>query len=455
MNFKSGFVRILAIPALSMACATTPAAAQSSDAAARPLNTADAIYTSFGNHGLTQYTREELAREVLRLSSFNQVLQAAESGNSSAQVIAGIIYRMGLDGHQQDFAEAVRWYRAACEQGEGEGCAGLGARFINGEGVPQDGAQGVELVRQGCDFGAARSCNTLGTYYADGSHGLDADIVTAVNLYANACDMGVGFACRNMSLNLARGTVSLPSPEETNQMILYGFDRACERRVAAGCVDAGWRYEKGNAVAEDPQQALAYYARGMALGNLDALRLHYNLAYTLSYSATGEPVDIAPYESAAYDMCNQGNGKACTYYGNSLGGRDFREANRAARKNAQATDYRDAKDYFRAACELGDAAGCTELAREEENDAAMARDMEARRERDNACSQINRRVGTWLIQQRTFGDRPQGSGPVELTVEETNAYAAEHGNRDVTAADFPWTAETRALREACGPGFQY
>ena len=63
------------------------------------------------------------------------------------------------EGVPQDYAEAVRWYRLAAEQGDAEAQFNLGVMYTDGKGVPQDyvlahmwfnlsAAQGDEMARR-------------------------------------------------------------------------------------------------------------------------------------------------------------------------------------------------------------------------------------------------------------------------------------------------------------------
>ena len=60
----------------------------------------------------------------------------------------------------QDYAEAVKWYRKAAEQGYADAQLSLGFMYVNGKGVPQDGAEAVRWIgkaaSQGTGFGMAR-----------------------------------------------------------------------------------------------------------------------------------------------------------------------------------------------------------------------------------------------------------------------------------------------------------
>jgi TPR repeat protein len=65
---------------------------------------------------------------------------AAEQGNASAQSNLGVMYRLGR-GVPQDNAEAVKWYRRAAEQGNAKAQSNLGVMYGLGQGVPQDYVQ--------------------------------------------------------------------------------------------------------------------------------------------------------------------------------------------------------------------------------------------------------------------------------------------------------------------------
>ena len=66
--------------------------------------------------------------------------KAAEQGEATAQTNLGFMCQRGL-GVPQDYAEAVRWYRKAAEQGEATAQFNLGLMCQRGEGVPQDYVQ--------------------------------------------------------------------------------------------------------------------------------------------------------------------------------------------------------------------------------------------------------------------------------------------------------------------------
>ena len=63
--------------------------------------------------------------------------KAAEEGNAEAQFNLGLMCDERL-GVPQDYAEAVKWYRKAAEQGFAEAQTNLGIMYFTGQGVPKD-----------------------------------------------------------------------------------------------------------------------------------------------------------------------------------------------------------------------------------------------------------------------------------------------------------------------------
>ena len=54
-------------------------------------------------------------------------------------------------GVPQDYAEALKWYRLAAEQGNANAQDNLGVMYANGHGVPQDDAEAVKWYRLAAD----------------------------------------------------------------------------------------------------------------------------------------------------------------------------------------------------------------------------------------------------------------------------------------------------------------
>ena len=68
---------------------------------------------------------------------FEKTKSKAEKGDRVAQCNLGWFYYKG-EGVEQDFKEAMKWYRKAAEQGDTKTQFNLGAMYYKGQGVEQD-----------------------------------------------------------------------------------------------------------------------------------------------------------------------------------------------------------------------------------------------------------------------------------------------------------------------------
>lgn len=68
------------------------------------------------------------------------LLQDAKGGDIDSQQALGIMYEYGSNdfGIQQDYTEAMRWYRIAAKGGSTFSKYNIGRLYENGRGVPQD-----------------------------------------------------------------------------------------------------------------------------------------------------------------------------------------------------------------------------------------------------------------------------------------------------------------------------
>ena len=78
--------------------------------------------------------------------------KAAEQGHALAQSALGDMYCIG-EGVPESYAEAVKWYRKAAEQGDAVGQYNLGAMYSLGAGVQKDMAQATKWIRKAAEQG--------------------------------------------------------------------------------------------------------------------------------------------------------------------------------------------------------------------------------------------------------------------------------------------------------------
>lgn len=120
--------------------------------------------------------REDTARaiEAHRQGDFVAAMRwyraAAEQGYAPAQVRLAYI----LDRAEEN-EEAVQWYRKAAEQGDLDGQFGLGQMYANGEGVERDLQQAGRWITQAAEQGLVAAMRVLAAAYERGGLGLSVD----------------------------------------------------------------------------------------------------------------------------------------------------------------------------------------------------------------------------------------------------------------------------------------
>jgi len=102
---------------------------------------------------------------------------AADQGYAAAQFNLGDMYDNG-QGVPEDDVEAVKWYRLAAEQGDSRAQYNLGVMYDNGRGVPEDDTEAVKWYRLSAEQGDYLGQNNLGLMYKEGT-GVPQDILMA------------------------------------------------------------------------------------------------------------------------------------------------------------------------------------------------------------------------------------------------------------------------------------
>ncbi len=122
--------------------------------------------------------------------------KAAEQGNASAQNNLGYMYEYGK-GVEKDYQQAVTWYRKAAEQGNASAQYNLGDMYRNGYGVEKDYQQAVTWYRKAAEQGNASAQYNLGYMYRNG-YGVEKDYQQAVTWYRKAAEQGNASAQYNL-----------------------------------------------------------------------------------------------------------------------------------------------------------------------------------------------------------------------------------------------------------------
>ena len=107
-------------------------------------------------------------------------LQAAEQGNAQAQAYLGAAYYDGSLGVPRDREAAVQWLRKSAAQTciKGVDCL-LGCIYENGQGVPQNYAEALGWYRKAADQGDTEAQIRMGIVLMRGAEGVPQDLAAA------------------------------------------------------------------------------------------------------------------------------------------------------------------------------------------------------------------------------------------------------------------------------------
>jgi TPR repeat protein len=114
--------------------------------------------------------------------------QAADQGNAGAQTNIGYLYEHGL-GVTQNYLEALRWYRMAADQGQATAQSNIGVFYDKGYGVAQNYGEAMRWYHMAADQGNVDAEYNLALLYANG-HGVPPDLGQARQWMQKAADAG-------------------------------------------------------------------------------------------------------------------------------------------------------------------------------------------------------------------------------------------------------------------------
>jgi TPR repeat protein len=136
-----------------------------------------------------------VAQDVARGLALGRESEAA--GSCFGQYVVGLCYKFGYGRVARDYAEAVRLYRLAADQGHAGAQVSLGLMFYNGQGVAQDYAEAVRLYSLAAAQGHAGAQVNLGSMFEDGQ-GVAEDRAEAIRWYRLAAAQGNAFATASL-----------------------------------------------------------------------------------------------------------------------------------------------------------------------------------------------------------------------------------------------------------------
>src|SRR3954471_16767124 len=134
-----------------------------------------------------------------------QTPPAEKKAASEEKVSADEAFKRGEKAYEeQNFTEALRWYRVAADQGLAQGQVHVGNLYADGEGIKQDYAEALSWFRKAADQGDNEAMNNIGWFYLSG-WGVPQDYKQALEWFQKSADKGNEVAERKIAMMYLQG----------------------------------------------------------------------------------------------------------------------------------------------------------------------------------------------------------------------------------------------------------
>lgn len=242
--------------------------------------------------GYDNYLSRFTGRRTDYKTAEKHFLAAAEQGHVEAQFILGKYYFHGCGYDVEDVLhgrivsvevvardpdKAVKWWRAAAEQGHAGAQFGLGMCYEKGNGVACDDGEAIKWYRTASEKGNGMAMFALAKYYRDGII-VEQDLNTARTLYEKAAEQGIR---RTRDLpderkeEDKRMTMTLGASDEPLELLnmIRDLTEKAEQGDASSMARLAryYRFGDGEYPKKDLKEAFKWYLKAAELGNVDAM----------------------------------------------------------------------------------------------------------------------------------------------------------------------------------------
>lgn len=192
--------------------------------------------------------------------------KAAEAGYSTAQLHLARLYTTNGNGVLMSLDKAIHWFEIAAEAGEVEAQNYLGALYANGVGVDVDYEASLKWFRMAAEQAHPLAQANLALMYSKGL-GVEVDDAEAERWFrlAAAEDPQAQFA---LAQRYDAGEIVPKNPEEA----MVWYLRAAEGGIRAAQAIVAKAYDKGARLERDRAEAARWYLAAGEQGDLEAQR---------------------------------------------------------------------------------------------------------------------------------------------------------------------------------------
>ena len=206
---------------------------------------------------------EEAKKWNLRLLDLQR--DEAVRGILSAQISLGLVYRYGGEYVAQDFAEALKWYRKAAEQGSEEAEYTVGEFYHEGLGVTKDFKEALRWWKRSAEHGYEYAQYALGSLYVEGRE-TKKNVAEGLKWYRKAADQGM------VSAQLALGNYYSDESNKAKDLAeaFLWYRKAAEQEDVTAQFFIAEMFREGRGTAQDPAEAVKWYVKAAEQGNPNA-----------------------------------------------------------------------------------------------------------------------------------------------------------------------------------------
>jgi len=184
---------------------------------------------------------------------------------TDAVTYLGLMYETGK-GVEQDYEEAIKYYKMAIEKGNGKAMNNLGRIYYNGDYAEQNYEEAIKYYKMAIEKGEEHAMNNLGIMYEHG-HGVEQNYEEAIKYYKMAIEKGPGDAMHNLGMLYEYGH----GVEQNYEEAIKYYKMAIEKGNCCAINNLGRMYDNGHGVEQNFDEAIKYYKMAIEKGNGDAM----------------------------------------------------------------------------------------------------------------------------------------------------------------------------------------
>jgi TPR repeat protein len=215
------------------------------------------------------FKKDTNGAKILKLLSdplFLASLGSKDSSDNKKVEDAEVYYDKGYQFEEdENYEEAVKWYKKAAEQGYADAQAELGIAHSEGKGVTEDKKEAAKWYEKAAKQGHKYAQFCLGSAYSEGE-GVPENKKEAAKWYEKAAKQGYQFAQYSLGNAFYNGD---GVPENKAEAVKW-HRKAADQGLDLSQVFLGWAYENGEGVPENNQEALKWYKLAAEQDDKDA-----------------------------------------------------------------------------------------------------------------------------------------------------------------------------------------